>query len=67
MLNYKSITIMAQLSISFGLEFSNQVMNNQVNVKVSHRFSNTANEHDLNWGDIYEEYVDFEYTSQSWK
>ena len=62
MLNYKSITIMAQLSISFGLEFSNQV-----NVKVSHRFSNTANEEDLNWGDIYEEYLDFEYTSQSWK
>ena len=57
---------MAQLSISFGLEFSNQVMNNQVNVKVSHRFSNTANE-DVNWGDIYEEYVDFEYTTQSWK
>ena len=66
MLNYKSITIMAQLSISFGLEFSNQAMNNQVNVKVSHRFSNTANE-DVNWGDIYEEYVDFEYTTQSWK
>ncbi len=57
---------MAQLSISFGLEFSNQAMNNQVNVKVSHRFSNTANE-DVNWGDIYEEYVDFEYTTQSWK
>jgi hypothetical protein len=42
-------------------------MNNQVNVKVSHRFSNTANEEDLNWGDIYEEYLDFEYTSKSWK
>ena len=66
MLNYKSITIMAQLSISFGLEFSNQAMNNQVNVKVSHRFSNTANE-DVSWGDIYEEYVDFEYTTQAWK
>lgn len=67
MLNYKSITIMAQLTISFGFEFCNQAMNHQANVKVSHRFSNTANESDVNWGDIYEEYVDFEYTSQSWK
>ena len=35
-------------------------------VKVSHRYSITANE-DVSWGDIYEEYVDFEYTTQSWK
>lgn len=58
---------MAQLSISFGIDFESLSSNNQSFVKVTHRSSITANEDDLNWGDIYEEYLDFEYTSQSWK
>ena len=61
---------MAQLSISFGIELGNLPENKQVNVKVAHRASITANvvnAEDLNWGDIYEDYVDFEYTSQEGK
>ncbi|MCQ2345715.1 MAG: hypothetical protein MJZ82_02990 [Paludibacteraceae bacterium] len=61
---------MAQLSISFGIELGNLPQNKQVNVKVAHRTSITANVadvEDVNWGDIYEDYVDFEYTSQKWK
>ena len=64
MLNSKTNTIMAQLSISFGIGFESLSSNNQSFVKVTHRSSITANEADL--GDIYEEYEDFEYTSQVW-
>ena len=55
---------MAQLSISFGIGFESRSSNNQSFVKVTHRSSITANEADF--GDIYEEYEDFEYTSQTW-
>ena len=65
MLNSKTNTIMAQLTISFGLGFDNLSANNQGLVKVAHRSSITANE-EPSWGDIYEEYEDFQYTSQSW-
>ena len=54
MLNSKIHTIMAQLTISFGLGFDNLSTNNQGLVKVAHRSSITANEADF--GDIYEEY-----------
>ena len=64
MLNSKTNTIMAQLSISFGIGFESRSSNNQSFVKVTHRSSITANEADF--GDIYEEYEDFEYTSQVW-
>lgn len=64
MLNSKTNTIMAQLSISFGIDFESLSSNNQSFVKVTHRSSITANEADF--GDIYEEYEDFEYTSQVW-
>jgi len=59
---------MAQLSISFGIELGNLPVNQQVEVKVSHKahIAFKVNEKDLNWGDIYDEYEDFEYTSQSW-
>ena len=56
---------MAQLTISFGLGFDNLSANKQGLVKVAHRSSITANE-EPSWGDIYEEYEDFQYTSQSW-
>ena len=56
---------MAQLTISFGLGSDNLSANNQGLVKVAHRSSITANE-EPSWGDIYEEYEDFQYTSQSW-
>ena len=56
---------MAQLTISFGLGFDNLSANYQCLVKVAHRSSITANE-EPSWGDIYEEYEDFQYTSQSW-
>ena len=56
---------MAQLTISFGLGFDNLPIINQGLVKVAHRSSITANE-DFNVGDIYDEYEDFEYTSQVW-
>ena len=65
MLNSKTNTIMAQLTISFGLGFDNLPIINQSLVKVAHRSSITANE-DFNVGDIYDEYEDFEYTSQVW-
>ena len=65
MLNSKTHIIMAQLTISFGLGFDNLSANNQGLVKVAHRSSITANE-EPSWGDIYEEYEDFQYTSQSW-
>lgn len=55
---------MAQLTISFGIGFYSLPFNNQGLVKVTHRSSITANEADF--GDIYEEYEDFEYTSQVW-
>jgi hypothetical protein len=64
MLNSKTNKIMAQLSISFGIGFESRSNNNQSFVKVAHRSSITANEADF--GDIYEEYEDFEYTSQTW-
>ncbi len=37
-----------------------------LHITVAHRFSNAANVEELNWGDTYEEYEDFEYTSQTW-
>ena len=64
MLNSKTHIIMAQLTISFGIDFESLSSNNQSFVKVTHRSSITANEADF--GDIYEEYEDFEYTSQTW-
>ena len=65
MLNSKTNTIMAQLSISFGIGFESLSSNNQSFVKVTHRSSITANE-ESDFGDIYEEYEDFQYTSQVW-
>jgi len=65
MLNSKTHTIMAQLTISFGIDFESRSNNNQSFVKVAHRSSITANE-ESDFGDIYEEYEDFEYTSQVW-
>ena len=65
MLNSKTNKIMAQLSISFGIGFESLSSNNQSFVKVAHRSSITANE-ESDFGDIYEEYEDFEYTSQVW-
>ena len=65
MLNSKTNTIMAQLSISFGIDFESRSNNNQSFVKVAHRSSITANE-ESDFGDIYEEYEDFQYTSQVW-
>ncbi len=66
MLNIKTNKIMAQLSISFGFDFGNLPLNKQVNVKVAHRSSFTANVSDLDWGDIYDEYEDFDVTDHSW-
>jgi hypothetical protein len=65
MLNSKTHTIMAQLTISFGIDFESRSNNNQSFVKVAHRSSITANE-ESDFGDIYEEYEDFQYTSQVW-
>ena len=65
MLNSKTHTIMAQLTISFGIDFESRSNNNQSFVKVAHRSSITAND-ESDFGDIYEEYEDFEYTSQAW-
>ncbi len=65
MLNTKTHIIMAQLSISFGLGFDSLPGINQGLVKVAHRSSITANESDF--GDIYDEYEDFEFTSQVWR
>ena len=65
MLNSKTHTIMAQLTISFGIDFESRSNNNQSFVKVAHRSSITANE-ESDFGDIYEEYEDFEYASQVW-
>ena len=65
MLNSKTHTIMAQLTISFGIDFESRLNNNQSFVKVAHRSSITANE-ESDFGDIYEEYEDFEYASQVW-
>ena len=56
---------MAQLTISFGIDFESRSNNNQSFVKVAHRSSFTANE-ESDFGDIYEEYEDFEYTSHTW-
>lgn len=58
MLNSKTHTIMAQLTISFGIDFESRSNNNQSFVKVAHRSSITANE-ESDFGDIYEEYEDF--------
>ena len=57
---------MAQLTISFGLGFDNLPVCKQGLVKVAHRSSITANDEDFNVGDLYDEYIDFEYTSQVW-
>jgi hypothetical protein len=65
MLNSKTHTIMAQLTISFGIDFESRSNNNQSFVKVAHRSSITAND-ESDFGDIYEEYEDFQYTSQVW-
>ena len=65
MLNSKTNKIMAQLTISFGIDFESRSNNNQSFVKVAHRSSITANE-ESDFGDIYEEYEDFQYTSQVW-
>ena len=54
MLNSKTHTIMAQLTISFGIDFESRSNNNQSFVKVAHRSSITANE-ESDFGDIYEE------------
>ena len=67
MLNSKTHTIMAQLSFSFGIELESLSNNNQSFVKVAHRSSITANESDVDWGDTYEEYEDFSYTTQVWR
>ena len=56
---------MAQLTISFGIDFESRSNNNQSFVKVAHRSSITANE-ESDFGDIYEEYEDLQYTSQVW-
>ena len=56
---------MAQLTISFGIDFESRSNNKQSFVKVAHRSSITANE-ESDFGDIYEEYEDFQYTSQVW-
>ena len=56
---------MAQLTISFGIDFESRSNNNQSFVKVAHRSSITSDEVS-DFGDIYEEYEDFEYTSQVW-
>ena len=56
---------MAQLSFSFGIELESRSNNNQSFVKVAHRSSITAND-ESDFGDIYEEYEDFQYTSQVW-
>ena len=56
---------MAQLTISFGIDFESRSNNYQSFVKVAHRSSITANE-ESDFGDIYEEYEDFQYTSQVW-
>ena len=56
---------MAQLTISFGIDFESRSNNNQSFVKVAHRSSITANEEN-DFGDIYEEYEDLQYTSQVW-
>ena len=48
---------MAQLTISFGIDFESRSNNNQSFVKVAHRSSITANE-ESDFGDIYEEYED---------
>ena len=56
---------MAQLTISFGIDFESRSNNNQSFVKVAHRSSITANE-ESDFGDIYEEYEDFQYTSHVW-
>jgi len=66
MLNSKTNTIMAQLSISFGIGFDSLPFNNQGLVKVTHRSSITANESNVDWGDIYDEYEDFDLASQVW-
>ena len=65
MLNSKTHTIMAQLTISFGIDFESRSNNYQSFVKVAHRSSITAND-ESDFGDIYEEYEDFQYTSQVW-
>ena len=65
MLNSKTHIIMAKLTISFGIDFESRSNNNQSFVKVAHRSSITANE-ESDFGDIYEEYEDFQYTSQVW-
>jgi hypothetical protein len=65
MLNSKTHIIMAQLTISFGIDFESRSNNNQSFVKVAHRSSITAND-ESDFGDIYEEYEDFQYTSQVW-
>ena len=57
---------MAQLSISFGIGFDSLPFNNQGSVKVAHRSSITANESNVDWGDIYDEYEDFDLASQVW-
>ena len=66
MLNSKTNTIMAQLSISFGIGFESLPVINQGLVKVAHRSSITANESNVDWGDIYDEYEDFDLASQVW-
>ena len=65
MVNTKTHIIMAQLSISFGLGFDSLPGINQGLVKVAHRSSITASD-ESDFGDIYEEYEDFQYTSQVW-
>ena len=67
MVNTKTHIIMAQLSISFGLGFDSLPGINQGLVKVAHRSSITANESEVSWGDIYEDYEDFSYTTQVWR
>lgn len=58
---------MAQLSISFGIEFNNLPVNQPVDIKVSHRTRIVVKDEDLDWGDIYDDYEDFDVCSTSWK
>ncbi len=64
--NFKNYTTMQELNLFSVLESSEQTTSEKENlVKVSHHSSNTAKyeEEPPFWGDIYDEYIDFEYTT----
>lgn len=58
---------MAQLSISFGIDFRNLPVSKPISVKVAHRSSITAKVSDWNDDDLYEDIEDFDVTDQSWR